>query len=323
MGGMGDGSSDNSRVLVTGAAGFVGRAAVAALVRRGLTVVGAGRRAKPRGLGGRVEWVRQDLLAPGGPEAAVREAGAGRLLHLGWVATPGVFWESPANADWLDASRELLGVFRARGGDRAVGVGTCAEYDWSEEAVGARAGGLHETESPCHPSTTYGRSKLALSEDWLGEPGAAWARLFFMHGPGEPREKFVASIVSKLLRGEEAAMGSGRVIRDLMHVDEVGEVLAAMVAGEVDGAVNVASGEGVSLADVAGQIAGEIGREDLLRIGALPDREGEPGRLVADVGRLRHTVGFAPRLGLGEGLRATVEWWRKELASYEDHAGHG
>jgi nucleoside-diphosphate-sugar epimerase len=53
-----------------------------------------------------------------------------------------------------------------------------------------------------------------------------------------------------------------------------------------------------------------IGRPDLPRPGALPDREGDPPRLVADVSRLRDEVGFTPRIALREGLAGTLEWLR-------------
>jgi nucleoside-diphosphate-sugar epimerase len=53
-----------------------------------------------------------------------------------------------------------------------------------------------------------------------------------------------------------------------------------------------------------------VGRPDLLRPGALPGREGDPTRLVADDSRLREEVGFAPQIGLEEGLAGTLEWLR-------------
>ena len=59
--------------------------------------------------------------------------------------------------------------------------------------------------------------------------------------------------------------------------------------------------------DTLAQLAG---RPDLPRPGALPDRDGDPPRLVADVSRLRDEVGFAPRIALSEGLAGTLEWLR-------------
>ncbi len=58
---------------------------------------------------------------------------------------------------------------------------------------------------------------------------------------------------------------------------------------------------------IAETLAAAAGREDLLRIGARPDRPGDPPRLVADVTRLREEVGVRPALGFAEGLAATLQ----------------
>jgi nucleoside-diphosphate-sugar epimerase len=69
----------------------------------------------------------------------------------------------------------------------------------------------------------------------------------------------------------------------------------------------------MSETDVLGDPA--AGRPDLARPGSLPDREGDPPRLVADVSRLREEVGFAPRIGPAECLKGTVEWVQTSKAT--------
>ncbi len=76
---------------------------------------------------------------------------------------------------------------------------------------------------------------------------------------------------------------------------------------DVTGPVNVASGELVTVRSVVDTLAEAAGRPDLPRPGELPDREGDPPRLVADVTRLREEVGFVPRIALAEGLRGTLD----------------
>ncbi|MGL4442184.1 MAG: NAD-dependent epimerase/dehydratase family protein, partial [Alsobacter sp.] len=81
---------------------------------------------------------------------------------------------------------------------------------------------------------------------------------------------------------------------DFLSTVDAGTALAALALAGVDGAVNVASGEAVSIADLAGAIAAIAGRPDLLRLGARPDPAGEAPRMVADVTRLRDGAGCRP-----------------------------
>jgi nucleoside-diphosphate-sugar epimerase len=108
-------------------------------------------------------------------------------------------------------------------------------------------------------------------------------------------------------------MTDGAQRRDFLHVTDAGRALAALADSSLTGAVNIASGEGLVLADLARRIASLTGGVELLRMGALPQRENEPPCLVADVSRLRQELGWRPRIGLEDGLRDTVAWWRERL----------
>jgi nucleoside-diphosphate-sugar epimerase len=98
-------------------------------------------------------------------------------------------------------------------------------------------------------------------------------------------------------------------VRDYVHVADCGEALAALLASSVQGAVNVGTGVGARIADVARTVARLVGREDLVRVGAVPGDDRT--QVVADTARLRGEVGFTPRWALEDGLRDSVEWWRQ------------
>jgi nucleoside-diphosphate-sugar epimerase len=227
------------------------------------------------------------------------------LLHLAWYAEPGAFWESPENERWLAASLALLDAFTASGGSRAVIAGTCAEYDWSGDGI------LSEQHTPLAPRTTYGKAKDALHSAAAGlDVALAWGRIFFLYGPHEDERRLVASVTRALLAGMPARTTHGRQVRDFLHVADVGDAFAALLDSAVEGGINVASGEGVAVADIVERLAELVGRPDLLELGALETAAGEPPLLVADVGRLRDEVRWSPSRSLDEGLRDTVEWWR-------------
>jgi nucleoside-diphosphate-sugar epimerase len=59
--------------------------------------------------------------------------------------------------------------------------------------------------------------------------------------------------------------------------------------------------------------AAVCGGERLLKFGALPDREGEPRSMVAEISRLTHETGFTPQCRLEERLAQCVDWHRKDM----------
>ena len=71
--------------------------------------------------------------------------------------------------------------------------------------------------------------------------------------------------------------------------------------------MNIGSGRAPRLRDIAQMLAELAGRPDLLQVGALPDRPGEPPCIVADTTILRQRIGFVPRHDLEDGLKAAIE----------------
>jgi nucleoside-diphosphate-sugar epimerase len=116
-----------------------------------------------------------------------------------------------------------------------------------------------------------------------------------------------------LLRGKPALCTHGEQLRDFMYVSDVAAGFVALLENEVRGAVNIASGKAVPLKDVVYTIADQLGRRDLVRLGAIPSGVNEPAELIADVGRLRDEVGFNPSYKLEQGIALTIESMKKML----------
>ncbi len=293
------------RVLLTGASGFLGRHALPALLERGFEVHAAARRPPP--LPG-VTPHKLDLLDAAAATALVRRLRPSHLLHLAWDVTPGRYWTAPDNLDWVAASLHLYRAFAAAGGRRATVAGTCAEYDWS-------IGQLDE-DAPLRPATVYGAAKHALHlllaaaapNDGVG---LAWGRVFFLYGPHEAPGRLVPSVVLPLLRGEPALVGDGLARRDFMHAQDVADALVAVLDSAHTGPVNIATGRSTPIREVVLAIAQQIGRPDLVRLGARPSPPGEPAVLAAS-GQALAKLGFQPRHTLETGLADTIGWWRRQ-----------
>jgi nucleoside-diphosphate-sugar epimerase len=141
----------------------------------------------------------------------------------------------------------------------------------------------------------------------------AWGRPFLLYGPYEDERRLVPSVTRALLEGRVAEVGDGALVRDILHVEDVAAAFVALLASDVQGAVNIASGVGVTLREVIDQIGHAVGTPDLVRFGALSRRESEPDQLVGSARRLCEEVTFVPRVSLEEGIVTTVEWWQRRV----------
>jgi len=286
------------KILVTGATGFIGRPVVERLLASGAEVHAVGRSVPPVQSEGTL-WHRGDFLDVAQMTRLFAQVRPSHWMHLAWITESPAYWTAQANFDWLRASLPSLEAFAAHGGQRVVGAGTCAEYDWS-------GGWCHEASTPCRPATLYGAAKHALGlmqQAWCRQSGLsqAWGRVFHLYGPGEGTGRFVPSVIRALLAGEPARCTRGLQQRDLLHVDDVAAGLVALLASDHEGAANIASAAPVALAEVA-QLIGEItGRGELLQLGALPDRPNDPPLLAGGNGVLTR-LGWQPTLTLRDGL---------------------
>jgi predicted O-linked N-acetylglucosamine transferase (SPINDLY family)/nucleoside-diphosphate-sugar epimerase len=287
------------RVLLTGASGFVGRHAIGPLIALGYEVHAVGNATVDE----RARWYRADLLDQAARRGLVAAVRPQALLHCAWVTQHGAFWTAPANLDWVAASLDLARAAVEHGARRLLFVGSCAEYDWANPPDRP----WREID-PCRPATLYGVAKHALHQllaPFAASGGVAliWARLFHLYGPHEAPARLVPAMLRALRAGTRFPTGPGDTVRDLLHVADAGDALAGLLAHADAGVCNVASGQPVSIAALAGIAARLAGRSDLLAVGARQAVAAEPATIVADIARLRGT-GFAPLIGLEDGLAA-------------------
>ena len=290
------------RALVTGAAGFLGRHVVPLLATEYDTVIAVSRTPGRTSTHGNVRWVTGDLLDTGSLDAIIERERPTHLLHLAWITEPGVYWTSPENARWAARTGQLFDNFFGAGGVRAVGAGSCAEYDWSVECV--------DDSTPTVPRTPYGVAKHEAHQSLAraatrADGSYGWGRVHFLHGPGEPASRLVPSLARRLLRAQTALCRKPGLLRDWLHVSDVAAAFVALLGASIEGAYNIVSGTTISSGELAQKIAKAAGHPECLELGDATAAPGEPLEIRGSAGEL--AAHWSAQLSLDEGIQRTVD----------------
>ena len=288
------------KVIVTGATGFIGNHVTDLLYRDGWNVLAVARSAQKSNV------QELDLMDKERTKGVLKEFKPDYLLHLAWNVESG-YENSPDNLSWLISSLELLKSFYECGGSRAVFAGSCFEYDW-------RYGYLSEEFTPLVPNSFYGVSKKNLYEAASAYAlrvglSFAWGRVFFLYGEGEKDDRLIPYIIRSVLSGVSPSIRQPSLVRDYMHVKDVASAFIKLLSSNYNGALNIASGEGVKLGEISGMIARIVGRK-ITDVLPVPFSLEEYPLVVGNIRRLYEELSFKPQMCLFDGLEMTVKGYK-------------
>jgi dTDP-6-deoxy-L-talose 4-dehydrogenase (NAD+) len=158
------------------------------------------------------------------------------VIHLAWYVDPGSYLESPKNIDCLIGSLKLAKGAAQAGVKKFVGIGTCFEYDFSQNTL--------SIDAPLKPITTYANTKTALYlslSRYLPTQKVefAWCRLFYLYGEGEDSRRLTPYLHSRLKNSKIAKLTSGEQIRDFLDVTEVANRIVKIAIGSQTGPINI------------------------------------------------------------------------------------
>lgn len=320
------------RVLVTGGAGFLGSALCHALARHGARVTaldammedGGANIANLEGAG--VMLVRGDIrdteltsLCAG---AEVLFNMAAQTSHMGGQKDP----VADINVNAVAQVRLIQAMREAAPGATVVHASTRQFYGRPQYLP-------VDEKHTVNPPDANGVSKWAGEQYWLLESRVLHRpvvslRLTNCYGPRlrirDARQTFLGIWIRQALKGEPFEVWGGAQLRDLTYVDDVTEafLLAAEAAPrrEVGGRVfNIGGGSPpASLLEIADRLVAANGGRGHYAVKEFPaDRAPiDIGSYHADDGAFREATGWRPHVGLDEGLRRTLDWYRPRLADY-------
>ena len=311
------------RALVTGGAGFIGSHIVQRLLETGHEVrvvddLSTGRLSNLDGLIDDLEFHELDLRD--GSALRGPMTGCDAVIHL--AALPSV---PRSIADPL-ASHEVnaTGTLNVLNAAREAGAGRVVMASSSSIYGAARESPKREDMRPL-PISPYAVSKLA---------GESYCRSFFevygletvalryfnVFGPRQDPESEYAAVIPKFIRalslGEAPVInGDGEQSRDFTYVDNVVDAnMAALVADGVGGRVyNIACGGAVTLNEITARLRDALGAQVEPIHG--PERVGDVRHSLADISAACADLGYDPVVGLEEGIRRTVGYYREQGAS--------
>lgn len=292
------------KVLVTGSAGFLGRHFVEALDARGDTVTGVDIRDGRDALDVfRHDRTTYDIVVHCAAVAPHREAIDGRALAVG------------AGGLELDSAM-FQWAARTRPG-RVVFLSSSAAYPTDLQNDFARPWNLREQDirldrlNVGSPDAIYGWVKLTgerLADAYRAKGGAVTVvRPFSGYGKDQSASFPFGAFRDRALRREDpfTVWGSGEQVRDWVHVDDVVGAVLAAVDADHDGPLNIATGIGTSMAELAAMFCVEAGYAPQFEF--HPDKPAGVAYRVGDPTLLREV--YVPRVSLAEGVKRALSVW--------------
>lgn len=309
----------NKRVLVTGGSGFIGSHLVHRLLDEGAKVgvtVRYGnvmKNERLRDCWGRIEIIEADLRNRGAL-AGIRDFRPEVIFHLAAYNHVGQSFvqveecfdvNAKGTANLLDICGDV---------ERFVYMSTSEVYGHQTTVP------FVETMTP-EPISPYAITKYAgelycrMKQRIKDSAAIVIVRPFNVYGPYQSTKAVIPELIINCLLGNPIRTTKGEQTREFNYVGDTvdGLIKAAQCQKQIEGVVNIAAAEEISIKDLVLKIAALTETKSTVAIGALPYRPTEIWRMYADNTRAKELLGWKPAVSLDQGLKQTVDWFRQYL----------
>jgi len=312
------------RVLVTGAAGFIGSTLVDRLLAEGREVVGFDNfdpfypeEQKRRNLRGalateRFRLVRGDVRDAKAVERVFADGGFDGVAHLAALAGVRPSIDRPAlYADVnVNGTAVLLEAACRHGKPRFVFASSSSVYGEREDGPFRESDPIERPISP-YAATKRAGELVAHTFHWVHALQVTCVRIFTAYGPRQRPDLAIRAFAERMLRGEPIPVyGDGTSLRDFTFVGDLVDGLVRALDRDLGFRIlNLGAGQPVVLLDVIRALESALGIS--AEIDWLPRQPGDVSRTWADTGAAREALGYAPATSLAEGIARFVAWLRE------------
>ncbi len=313
------------KILVTGAAGFIGFHLARRLLERGDTVVGvdnlnayydvALKEARLRLLreGGAFEFVKADLGERAAMEAMFSKAGRfDAIVNL--AAQAGVRYSVTHPHAYVESN--VMGFLNVLEGARHHGTGHLVYASTSSVYGLGRELPYRESADTDHPISLYAATKksnevMAHAYAHLFGIPMTGLRFFTVYGPWGRPDMALFTFTRGILEGKPIPVfNEGRMVRDFTYIDDIVEGIVRVVDRPQGYRIfNIGNHERVELMDYIHAFEEALGKKAILEL--LPMQPGDVQATEADTAALQEATGFRPYTPVREGVRRFVAWYRE------------
>jgi UDP-glucuronate 4-epimerase len=322
----------SSRILVTGAAGFIGSHVSSVLLARGDEVIGLDNFDPYYSLARKRDNVEEVRAGPGGSRFSLIQGdirdralverlfakGFDAVAHLAGLAGVRTSVERPH--DYVDVNvggtLNLLEAARRSRAKNLVMVSTSSAYGNATPPFVED----HPADRPLAPYAATKRAAEMLCHSYFHVYGlpTTVVRLFTAYGPRNRPDMMAYKVLDSIFTGREIPLyGGGEMVRDWTYVEDIARgIVSALDRPLGYEIVNLGHGQPLALRDFIESIEVLAGKKANLVPAARP--ESDAVATAADIGKARRLLGFEPRVSVREGVQRLVRWYVERVAGEEE-----
>lgn len=275
--------NSSKKIILTGATGLIGKEVLPLLKKEGFEVLALSSKTC-------------NLFNKNEIDSVFKAFRPAYLLNFAWCTT-GDYLNSELNYKFLEAGMNMLSAFKQNGGRRAVFAGTCFEYKFKDAPL--------KENDELNPLTIYAKCKVELfkqATEYCIQNGISfgWGRIFYVYGENENEKRLTPYLINNLKNNKTTEIKCGQLIKDYMYTKDIAGAFVKFIKTDVEGPVNICTGEGISLKDFGKAIAAKLNKVEYLEI--RNERTTQPPIITGDNTKLKNCVQYNIKYSLSSAL---------------------